>query len=75
MKAQSEVYVRLQNIYKAKARQDVAEVEKLVRLHPRGGKVPVNKIKNYCKNTAFIKLIRSTESNPSKFKALIGKHT
>lgn len=75
MKAQSEVYVRLQNIYKAKARQDAVEVEKLVRLHPRGAKVPVVEIEDYCKNAAFIKLIRSTGSSPSKLKALTGKHT
>jgi NEDD8-activating enzyme E1 regulatory subunit len=75
MKAQSEVYVRLQNIYKTKARQDAAKVEKLVRLHPRGDKVPLGEIENYCKNAAFIKLIRSTESSSSKLRALAGRHT
>jgi NEDD8-activating enzyme E1 regulatory subunit len=73
MKAQSEVYVRLQNIYKTKARHDVAEVTRLVKLHPRGGNVSVQEIETYCKNAAFIKLIRRTESSPDMIKALAGK--
>lgn len=75
MKAQSEVYVRLQNIYKAKARQDVAEVKRLVELHPRGAEVDHQEIETYCKNAAFIKLIRSTESSSHNLKALAGKYT
>jgi NEDD8-activating enzyme E1 regulatory subunit len=75
MKAQSEVYVRLQNIYKAKARQDVAKVKKLVELHPQGGEVDFQEIETYCKNAAFIKLIRSTEPSSNNLKALAGKYT
>jgi amyloid beta precursor protein binding protein 1 len=75
MKAQSEVYVRLQNIYKAKARQDVAEVKKLVELHPRGGEVDLQEIETYCKNAAFIKLIQSTEPNLDNLKTVAGKYT
>lgn len=73
MKAQSEVYVRLQNIYKTKARQDVAEVTKLVELHPQGSKIDVQEIETYCKNAAFIKLIRRSESSPDRLKTLAGK--
>jgi NEDD8-activating enzyme E1 regulatory subunit len=75
MKAQSEVYVRLQNIYKAKSRQDVAKVKKLVELHPRGGEVDFQEIETYCKNAAFIKLIRGTESSSNNLRALAGKYT
>ena len=73
MKAQSEVYVRLQNIYKTKARQDVAEVRKMVEAHPRGRQIDLQEIESYCKNAAFIKLIRNTESNSVDLKALTSK--
>lgn len=62
MKAQSTVYVQLQNIYKAKARQDVAEVLETVRGHPHGKDIEVAEIESFCKNAAFIKLIRGLES-------------
>lgn len=58
MKAQSTVYVQLQNIYKAKARQDAAEVLETVRRHPNGNTVEAAEVNNFCKNAAFIKLIR-----------------
>jgi NEDD8-activating enzyme E1 regulatory subunit len=74
MKAQSEVYVRLQNIYKTKARQDVAEVKQIVQSHPHGKKVEDEEIETYCKNAAFIKLIRSTIDNPTDLEALVGSY-
>jgi len=63
MKAQSNVYVQLQNIYKAKARQDVAEVLEIVRSHSGGKDVDVAEVETFCKNAAFIKMIRKTESS------------
>lgn len=75
MKAQSEVYIRLQNVYKAKARKDVAEVERLVKFHPQGCEVDVQEIEAYCKNAAFVKLIRRAEPTPNNLKALAGKYT
>jgi len=75
MKAQSTVYVQLQNIYKAKARQDVAEVLDTVRSHPKGKDIDSAEVESFCKNAAFIKLIRgskSTEASPSIIKALAG---
>ncbi|KAH9219675.1 hypothetical protein DL95DRAFT_384280 [Leptodontidium sp. 2 PMI_412] len=57
MKAQSTVYVQLQNIYKSKARQDVAEVLETVRAHPGGKDIDVAEVESFCKNAAFIKLI------------------
>jgi NEDD8-activating enzyme E1 regulatory subunit len=72
MKAQSEVYVRLQSIYKAKARQDAAEVRRYVEAHSRGEEVDIQEIETYCKNAPFIKLIRSAQSKSENLKALVG---
>jgi amyloid beta precursor protein binding protein 1 len=77
MKAQSTVYVQLQNIYKAKARQDVAEVLETVRAHPEGKDIDVAEVEAFCKNAAFIKLIHGTksyEASPAKIKALAGMY-
>ncbi|EHK98417.1 putative NEDD8-activating enzyme E1 regulatory subunit [Glarea lozoyensis 74030] len=65
MKAQSTVYVQLQNIYKAKARQDAAEVLETVRSHPGGKDIPATEVELFCKNAAFIKLIHGTTSASS----------
>ncbi len=64
MKAQSTVYVRLQNIYKRKARQDVAEVLSTVRAHPGGKDIDEGEVESFCKNAAFIKLIHGSDANP-----------
>lgn len=73
MKAQSTIYVKLQNIYKAKARQDAAEVLKAVREHPHGKAIDSAEVENFCKNAAFLKLIRDTDGGD--IKALAGKHS
>jgi amyloid beta precursor protein binding protein 1 len=75
MKAQSTVYVQLQNIYKAKARRDVAEVLEIVRSQPKGKDIDVAEVESFCKNAAFIKLIRGSESfetSPTNIKVLAG---
>ncbi|KUJ06929.1 uncharacterized protein LY89DRAFT_726066 [Mollisia scopiformis] len=64
MKAQSTVYVRLQNIYKKKARQDVAEVLAAVRALPGGKDIDEGEVETFCKNAAFIKLIHGSEASP-----------
>ncbi|CZT07138.1 hypothetical protein WAI453_010841 [Rhynchosporium graminicola] len=61
MKAQSTIYVRLQNIYKSKARQDVAEVLETVRAHPGGKEIDVAEVESFCKNAAFIKLVHGSD--------------
>ncbi|KAH8839270.1 hypothetical protein MCOR27_005020 [Pyricularia oryzae] len=61
MKAQSNVYVRLQNIYKSKARKDVAEVLDIVRTYPGGKEVDPSGVELFCKNAAFVKLINAAE--------------
>ena len=70
MKAQSTVYVQLQNIYKAKARQDAAEVLENVRAHPQGREIDTAEVETFCKNAAFIKLIRGADSTPTDLQNL-----
>ncbi|PQE03601.1 hypothetical protein CJF30_00006293 [Rutstroemia sp. NJR-2017a BBW] len=60
MKAQSNVYVELQNIYKTKARKDVQEVLDLVHAQEKGKNIEYSEVENFCKNAAFIKLIRGS---------------
>ncbi|KZL75492.1 Nedd8-activating enzyme E1 regulatory subunit (ThiF family protein), partial [Colletotrichum tofieldiae] len=57
MKAQSSVYIKLQNIYKAKARKDAAEVLDSVRQKPGGEGVDPAEVELFCKNAAFVKLV------------------
>lgn len=61
MKAQSTVYVKLQGIYKSKARRDVAEVLETVRAHPSGKDIDAAEVESFCKNAAFIKLIHGSD--------------
>jgi NEDD8-activating enzyme E1 regulatory subunit len=75
MKAQSRVYVQLQNIYKTKARQDVAEVLEIVRSHPRGNEIDVAEVETFCKNAAFIKLIHGPNSSRTGLEAIAGRLT
>ncbi|KAK7538377.1 uncharacterized protein J3D65DRAFT_621798 [Phyllosticta citribraziliensis] len=63
MKAQSADYIALQNIYKNKARSDLAEITGTVRsleqsLTRAEGSVPEKEIEAFCKNAGHIKLIR-----------------
>lgn len=62
MKAQSADYVRLQNVYKQKARDDIAEIHSLIRIYrPRGAPpIPEAEIEAFCKNAAHVKLIRGS---------------
>lgn len=68
MKAQSADYIKLQNIYKSKARQDLKEVETTVRtiedkLKAGSQYSPIasKEIETFCKNAAHIKLIRGRD--------------
>ena len=62
MKSQSSDYITLQNIYKKKARKDLAEVLHLVRsLETQLGRqspVDEKEVEAFCKGAAFVKLIR-----------------
>ncbi|KAK3955113.1 hypothetical protein QBC32DRAFT_206174 [Pseudoneurospora amorphoporcata] len=58
MKAQSKVYVQLQNIYKTKARKDAAEVLQTAQaIAGAGREVDPAEVDLFCKNAAFVKLI------------------
>ncbi|KAB2581393.1 hypothetical protein BFW01_g10894 [Lasiodiplodia theobromae] len=63
MKAKSADYIKLQNVYKAKARADLAEVTETVRslekqLVRTPNSVPSQEIEAFCKNAGHIKLVR-----------------
>ncbi|KAF2273034.1 uncharacterized protein EI97DRAFT_503818 [Westerdykella ornata] len=62
MKARSKDYIELQNIYKAKARKDMAEVLESVRFLERTTmrETPIEErdVETFCKNAAHIKLVR-----------------
>lgn len=64
MKANSHTYIELQNIYKAKARSDCAEVTASVREleqqlnRPATHQIPEKEIENFCKGAAHISLVR-----------------
>lgn len=62
MKAQSSDYIKLQNIYKAKARSDIAEVTSTIRQTEEtlNRKPPIEEkeIEAFCKGAQYVKLIR-----------------
>ncbi|VTT78586.1 unnamed protein product [Fusarium fujikuroi] len=60
MKAQSNVYIKLQNIYKERARQDVGQVLETARSLPGGQDVDPEQVELFCKNASFIKLINAS---------------
>ncbi|KAL4921429.1 hypothetical protein BDW62DRAFT_174671 [Aspergillus aurantiobrunneus] len=65
MKAQTADYVSLQNIYKAKARKDIAEVTETIRMIEsqmgRPDKVSDKDIEIFCKNASHIQVIRGRD--------------
>lgn len=71
MKAQSSTYVQLQNIYKKKARDDVAEVISYIKPTASGVSPTQEEVETYCKNAAFIKLIRGGEPSMEALQSLI----
>lgn len=73
MKAQSKVYIQLQNIYKTKARQDVAEVLQTVRQSVGGETVDPDEVELFCKNAAFVKLINAGSPGGDRLAKVIGK--
>jgi amyloid beta precursor protein binding protein 1 len=62
MKARSADYIQLQNVYKSKARKDLAEVVESVRFLERNANrshaIEEKDIEAFCKNAAHIKLVR-----------------
>jgi NEDD8-activating enzyme E1 regulatory subunit len=74
MKAKSSVYVQLQNIYKAKAHSDVAEVFSMVQALPGGGGIDHGDVELFCKNAAFVKLINGSTTVRGRINEAAGKH-
>lgn len=72
MKAQSKVYIRLQNIYKTKARNDVAEVLETVRRSPGGEEIDPSEVELFCKNAAFVKLVNGDGVGADHLSKVIG---
>jgi len=64
MKAQSADYITLQNLYKAKSKEDATRVSLIVRdletqhQRPDTLRTPVSEIEQFCKGAAHIKLVR-----------------
>jgi amyloid beta precursor protein binding protein 1 len=85
MKAQSKVYIKLQNIYKAKARKDAAEILEIAQAAPGGERVDPAEVDLFCKNAAFVKLINATGrgggssdakiNRADRLKSAAGKHS
>ncbi|KAM5386726.1 hypothetical protein ACJZ2D_000019 [Fusarium nematophilum] len=72
MKAQSSVYIKLQNIYKERARQDVSQVLGIVRSIPGGEDVDPAQVELFCKNARFIKLINEQQLANDEIAAVAG---
>lgn len=64
MKAKSADYIKLQNIYKSKARKDIAEVTQSVRSiekkFSRTDVIPDGEIEAFCKNAAHVKVLEGS---------------
>lgn len=70
MKATSAAYIKLQTIYKSKARSDVAEVTNTVRkLESSFGRsepsqIPTSEIEQFCKNASFVRVLTNHSKQP-----------
>ncbi|KAH0496606.1 hypothetical protein TgHK011_003957 [Trichoderma gracile] len=71
MKAESSVYIKLQNIYKDKARQDANDVLARVQKIPGGENIDLVEVELFCKNARFIKLINTGTENPLSLEQII----
>lgn len=67
MKATSSSYIKLQNIYKSKARRDVAEVTEIVRASEkslsRSTTIADAEIESFCKNASHVRVLTNTSNN------------
>lgn len=73
MKAHSDVYIKLQSLYKDKARQDALEVSATVRGLAGGQKIDLAEIELFCKNARFIKLVNASDGEKLGLEQVIGK--
>ena len=75
MKAQSDVYIRLQNLYKSKARQDASEVLATVRGMECGADIDSAEVELFCTNARFIRLINGADVAPKSLAQVTGKQS
>lgn len=61
MKAESNVYIQLQNIYKTKARQDASEVLATVKATPGGEGIDAAEVDLFCANARFATLVNANQ--------------
>lgn len=73
MKAQSAVYIQLQNIYKDKARKDAAEVLAMIQTMAGGESVDSSEVELFCTNARFIKLINSADGAKLPLEQVVGE--
>lgn len=73
MKAQSDVYIKLQNIYKDKARRDADEVLQTVRQLAPDRDIDPTEVELFCTNARFIKLINSAEGRGPSLAQVVGQ--
>ncbi|KAI5457204.1 hypothetical protein BGZ63DRAFT_428618 [Mariannaea sp. PMI_226] len=71
MKAQSNVYIKLQNIYKEKARRDVSDILNIIRDAPGGGDIDPAEVELFCRNVRFIKLINADGNSEVKLAQVV----
>ena len=74
MKAQSEVYIRLQNIYKKKARQDANQVISIAKEIPGGDQIDLADVELFCKNAKFIKIIKGLNESGQNIETVVGTY-
>ena len=79
MKARSSDYIRLQNVYKSKARADALEVttsvRKLEKNLQRSTEIPQAEIDQFCKNAAHVQVLSNPEQTPLPLVRLMGVPT
>ncbi|PHH71242.1 hypothetical protein CDD83_5240 [Cordyceps sp. RAO-2017] len=73
MKAESNVYVKLQAIYKDKARRDIQEVLASARSMAGGTEVGQDEVELFCKNARFVRLVNVVEDRTAIANQLIEK--
>lgn len=73
MKAQSNVYIKLQNMYKDKARRDGGEVLSTVRSTAGAEDIDPTEVEMFCTNARFIKLINSSDGHRESLAQVTGE--
>jgi len=73
MKAESKIYIKLQNLYKDKARRDAAEVLDIARSVGGGLEVDCAEAELFCANAKFIKLVNARKGDGLTMSQIVGK--